>query len=313
MQVSGQLIVATGDAVAGAWSAIFGAATQLAVLVVWLVVSTLTPASAMGIALVGFLATAGFVTVTLGKRAGAGALRPRWSRQLGGALLRNAVALHPGGVALQLGSRIDLLIVGALATARSAGLYSLALALASSMYVVTQTLALSAIHTQMNADIGTALRFTARFTRQAAALALLTTVAVCALAYPFITLVYGAHWRGSVLPFMALVIATIAMAIEEPVRQMLIRVGRPSETSVAACVSVLLNAVATVVLFQLLGIAGAALGSIVAFWIYAAMMVRLLVRVSGTDFRELIAFPRRGDPLFELVSGAMRHTRPHST
>ena len=309
-QISGTLLIAIGDAIAGAWAMILGTLVQLAALAIWLLFSGLSPAVAMGLALVGQCAAAVFITVTLGRRVGASALRLRWSRSLGGPLLANAVRMHPGGLALQLGSRVDLLIVGALASARSSGLYSLALSLASSAYLITQTLSQSALHTQMHAAVAAASEFTARFTRQALALALATTTVACALAYPFITLVFGSAWRGSVVPFMVLVVATIAIAIEEPVRQMLFRVGRPVETSSAACASVVVNAVATLVLYQALGITGAAIGSIVAFWVYAAIMVTLLVRASGMSARDIVALPRRGDPLFEwLRTTVLRRNR----
>jgi O-antigen/teichoic acid export membrane protein len=263
----------------------------------------------MAVALIGFLTTAIMILIAVGRRAGAKALRPRWSRALGDRLLLTATGLHPGTVALQLGSRVDLLIVGGLAATRSTGLYSLALTLAGSAYLVTQTLSLNALHRQTQDELEGALRFTAAFTRQALALALVTCGLVSAVAYPFVVVVYGTGWRGAVVPFIILVVAVVAMAPEETARQMLYRVGRPAQISVVACAGVVLNAAVTVAMVGPLGITGAALGSLVAFWAYAALMIGLLVRATGMGVGELLALPRRGDPLFELVDGAARRLR----
>jgi O-antigen/teichoic acid export membrane protein len=210
-----------------------------------------------------------------------------------------------------LSSRIDLLIVGALASARSAGLYSLALTLASSAYLVTRTLSLSVLDRQMQDEVGAALRFTAMFVRQAFALGLATCGVVAALSYPFITIIYGSAWHGSVLPFAILIVAVGAMAPEEPVRQMLFRVGRPLQLSVVAWMGVAVNAAATVAMFGALGITGAAIGSVVAFWLYAAIMMIVLTRTTGIRGRDLAALPRRGDPIVEVLGNVARRFRVH--
>jgi O-antigen/teichoic acid export membrane protein len=310
-EVSGQVLIAMGDMGAWAWAMSFGALVQLAVLAVWIVLGSLTPAGAMAIALVGFATTAILVVTALARRAGISSLRPRWSRPTGSQLLASALGFHPGTLALQLSSRIDLLIVGALASARSAGLYSLALTLASSAYLVTRTLSLSVLDRQMQDEVGAALRFTAMFVRQAFALGLATCGVVAALSYPFITIIYGSAWHGSVLPFAILIVAVGAMAPEEPVRQMLFRVGRPLQLSVVAWMGVAVNAAATVAMFGALGITGAAIGSVVAFWLYAAIMMIVLTRTTGIRGRDLAALPRRGDPIVEVLGNVARRFRVH--
>ncbi len=312
-QVSGQMLIATGDTAAWAWATILGVLVQLLVLAVWISLTTLDPTSAMAVALIGFFGTALMILGTVARREGVRALRPRWSSTLGNRIVTTAVGLHPGTIALQLGTRIDLLIVGALVSRHAIGLYSLALTLAGSAYLITQTLSLGAMHTQMRHELRAALRFTAAFTRQAIALALVTCAVISAIAYPFITLVYGDVWRGSVVPFVILLIAAIAMAPEEPVRQMLWRVGRPLQLSMVACAGVVLNAIATVAMVGPFGITGAALGSVIAFWVYAGAMVAMLVRNSELSVGELIAFPRRDDPLVEVLGGAVRRFRVRSS
>jgi O-antigen/teichoic acid export membrane protein len=308
-EVSGQLLLAIGETKMWTWASILGVVAQLCALAACITLTSLTPASAMAVALVGFVAVAILMLIALARRAGVSALRPRWTHAVGRPLLAAALRFHPGTLALQLGPRIDLLIVGGLATARATGLYSLAVTLGGSAYVGTRTLTLAAVHDQMQDSLDDALAFTAMFTRQAVVLALVTCALISAAAYPFITIVYGSAWRGSVLPFVILLVAAVAMALEEPVRQMLVRVGRPITTSLAAWSGVALNAAATVAMFIPLGIVGAALGSVVAFWVYALIMVGLLTSASRIQVSDLVGLPRRGDPVADFVGGRVRRLR----
>jgi O-antigen/teichoic acid export membrane protein len=301
-QVVGQLLVATGDIRAYTWSAIAGGVVQLAALIAWSAVATLRPESAMAIALIGFAAMALPMLALLARRAGARALLPRVERQLARRLLTNGIAMHPAGVALQLGTRLDLLVVGALMTARATGLYSLALTLADTAFLATQTLSLSALHAQTIRPVDAAIRYTTSFARQTLTLAVLTSLAAAAVAYPFIVLVFGARWRGSVAPFVVLVVAGIGLAVEEPVRQLLQRLARPSVISLVAVLGLVLNVAATLALIPPLGVVGAALGSVVGYWAYAYLIVRLFARTTGVRRHEIFSLPRRHDAVMVAVA-----------
>jgi O-antigen/teichoic acid export membrane protein len=299
-QVAGELLLRLGILRRLGVVAVVSATLQLALAVVLMAASLLTPERAMLITLIGF-AVAGVATAAiLASVSGLPALRPRLPPKLTRRVLSAALAFHPGTIALQLGARIDLLVVGAFASAHDAGLYSLSLTLADSIFLASYTLSQTALRTQTAAEESEAARFTFDFTRQSLYLSLAAAAVASLLAYPFITLVFGQDWRGSVLPFVILVIATIAITLEAPARTLLMRLARPSALSLLACVGLILNVGTTVVLVQALGIAGAALASMVAFWAYAFAILNLAAKVTGIPMKTIFGPPRRDDLLAQV-------------
>jgi O-antigen/teichoic acid export membrane protein len=313
-QVAGELLLRLGVLRRFAVVALASATLQLALVVVLAAASVLTPERAMLTTLIGF-AVAGVATAAiLAGVSGLSALRPRLASKLTRRVVSAALAFHPGTIALQLGARIDLLIVGGLTSARDAGLYSLSLTLADSVFLASYTLSQTALRTQTAAEEPEAARFTFDFTRQALYLSLAAAALASALAYPFITLVYGSEWRGSVIPFVILVTATIAITLEAPVRALLMRLTRPSALSLLACAGLIFNIAATIALIEALGIAGAALASMAAFWIYAFAILKLAARETGIPLKAIFGAPR-GDDLVARVPGLLwrRWKRPALT
>ncbi len=105
------------------------------------------------------------------------------------------VAMHPATLALQLGTRVDLLVVGAFSSARETGLYSLALSLANNSFQASQTVTATALKRQTEAEHQEAIDYTLRFTREVFLMSLLVGLAAAVVAYPAVALLYGI--RGS--------------------------------------------------------------------------------------------------------------------
>lgn len=271
------------------------AATQFTLLAGTALTGALTPESTLLINLLATAALAVALGAVLARDLGPGALLPvlplRWSLRAA----RLGASLHAATVGSYLNLRIDLLLVGAVLDARRAGLYSLAVVLAELVAIATATVATSALQSQTQLEERAAVRYTLSFVRQSFAAALLLTVLVAIGAYPFVILVYGDPWRESVLPFVILTVALLALVIEAPIRSLLLRVGRPRSISAAAFGAMLVNVALNLALLPLLGIAGAALASTVSYWLAAGLMLWLLDRRTDEPVLGSLLRSWRGD------------------
>jgi len=292
-QLAMGLLVRLGALRAYGWSTIVGAAVQLAFIAALAATGGLTPARAIGGTAIGLLVIAALLVATLARRVGARALVPALEWSVMRRALAGGLAVHPATLALQLNLRVDLLIVSALLSAREAGLYSLSTSLVSVLYLAVWTLTASSAQTQTNAPLDVANRYTLDFVRNSWMLALAAALALAAIAWPLIRLVFGAAWTGSAVPFMVLASATVMLSIEAPVRIMLMRMRRASWISAASCAGMLLNVGLNFSLIPLLGILGAALASVASYSLHAILMLVLFGRASGLDVRSALR-PRRG-------------------
>jgi O-antigen/teichoic acid export membrane protein len=231
-------------------------------------------------------------------------LAPRTSWQLLGRALRAGLAVHVASISLFLNLRLDLLLVGAILSVREAGVYSLSATLADVVLVATSTLGLAALKDQTDADEGEATRFTLEFVRQSTAVAILFVALVCAVSYPLVLFAYGAAWTGAVLPFAVLCIGAVGLAVEGPVRTLLLRMSRPSAISAAALTAAAVNLGLNLALLPWLGILGAAAASAVSYWIAAFLMLLLLHQRTGLSVRSAFGRPRRGD-LVDVIIGRL--------
>lgn len=273
---------------------------QLALMVVLSFAIGLTPLRAVGVIGIGSAATAAALVAALARQVGARALVPRLRYDLLGRSLRTGLALHVATLAVLLNLRLDLLIVGALTSAQATGLYSLAATLAEIVFLVPYTVALGAMRTQTVAEVGHAERYTVDFARQSFWIAMVIVAAVIATSWYAVPTIFGATWAGSTLPLMILTLGATAFALESPLRTHLVRVAHPWSISRAAGAGLAVNIALNLLLIGPLGIKGAALGSLVSYWVYVGLLIRVLVRY-GDDFRVSDLFVPRSDDLVPAV------------
>jgi O-antigen/teichoic acid export membrane protein len=201
-------------------------------------------------------------------------------RRVFGRLLRDGLMLQGASIGLFLMFRIDLLLVAALTSARQVGLYSLAASLAEIVFVAAITLAQTGLHRITEEPAGVAARFTAVFTRRVVIIGAAAGALVAAASYPGIPLLYGEAWRGSVTPLAILAGAAVAITLAAPVQAYLVREGRLRDISVIALGSLAANIVLNLALIPLLGIAGAAIASLVTYWGFGLLLTRQFRRLA---------------------------------
>jgi stage V sporulation protein B len=277
---------------------------QLTLAATIALLSHISPRTALLIALAVIAATAFALCTALAAELGAGALVPRTSWPLARSALRIGLRLHASSIALFLNLQIDLLLVSAFTNAHDTGIYSLAATLAAMVFVATSTVALAALQTQTDASADVASEYTAELTRQTLALSTILAIVASVGSYPFILVAYGSDWLPSVVPFVVLTAAAVGLGVEAPVRNLLIRVGRPSAISKAAIAALAVNVALNCALIPLVGIVGAALASVASYWCAALLMARLVQRETGIKVREIVAWPKKNEAFTRLVAFA---------
>jgi O-antigen/teichoic acid export membrane protein len=283
------------------WTIAVGAAIQFLLIVGLELGVGLSPQLTMLAALLTIAGVALTLTVVLARRIGIRALVPIAEPRLIRSALHTGIRLQPASIALWLNLKVDLFLVGLLATTHEAGLYSLSASLADIVFTAVATVALAALEAQTKADAKAAASYTVDFIGQNVGVAVLLGLAAALVSYPFITLVYGAEWAPSVLPFVLLMPAVVALAIEEPARGLLIRIAPPLVISAAAAAGLALNVALNFALVPAIGISGASLASVVSYWLAGALMLYLLSRYGNVPMRNAIRLPRRDDALPRLL------------
>jgi O-antigen/teichoic acid export membrane protein len=299
-QLATALLLRLGSLRPYGWIIAAGAVVQFALVAAIQVNTGLTPQGAMIAALVTIAVTAVALVVILARRLGARAILPQFPRHLARSALHIGIRLQPSSVALWLNLKLDLLLVGLLASAHQAGLYSLSASLADIVFVSVSTIGLAALERQTSADTQTAVRFTSRFIGQNLLAAVLLACAGAAVSYPFIVLVYGSAWTGSVLPFALLMPAVVALAIEGPARDMVTRIAPPLSISAASAIALALNVALNFALVPTIGIAGASIASVLSYWLAGVLMVALLSHYGDIPMKKAVLPPDFAEVLSRL-------------
>lgn len=276
--------------------AVSGGAQLLAMSVLALS-GALTPFRALLVIVVGLCATALPLIVVLRRYAGPGGLVARTSRSLLTTALVAAWPLHVATFAVLLNLRLDLLLVSMLAGRFEAGVYSLSTTLAESVLVVPYIVAVAAMPTQTRASPAVGASYTVDFARQSFAIGVLVAALASAGAYPMIWLLYGAEWAGSVAPLMILAWGAVAFAVEAPMRVYLVHAAAPTSILAAAVAGMVINIGLVVLLTPMIGIVGAALGSLASYWVYTLLMLVLFRRTTELSPWSVFARPHDDDVL----------------
>jgi stage V sporulation protein B len=286
-----------------------GAAVQLVFVAIVDGAWGLTPETAILGAVLGWVAIALPLWVVLARRIGVGALVPSFSAALVARLIKAAAVLHPSTLALALMLRVDLFIVSALTSPRETGLYSLAATLAETVFLGAWSLAAAAMQMQTEAPLQRAARYTLEFIRQSWLVTAAAASVLALAALPLVRVFYGAEWTGSVPALMILTLAAVALAVEAPARVLLARVGRYAAISFVALLGLAVNVLANFALIPLLGIAGAAIASVIAYWLYTVLLLRVFRSAMSLSLRPMFQPPHRDDEIVQLGLRALALSR----
>jgi O-antigen/teichoic acid export membrane protein len=275
-------------------------ATTLGALLVIEATSSLTVTTAVQVWSLSFLAPVVVGYALVG--------RSSWPRALPGpARIRRIVVFGAQG---QLGNLIQLLnyrldsyLVLIFVGAGGVGLYAVGVSLSEGMWFVANSVAVVLLTDLSAGDQASAGRMTAVVCRNTLLVTAIAALAAAPLAPFIIPLVFGADFDGSVVPFLLLLPGTVALAGVKVLAAYIFSRGRPIINAYIAIAALIVTVSADLALIPWLGVAGAALGSSLAYGVSLALTLAVYRSLSGHPVLEPVT-PRRSDA--ELYLQAFR-------
>jgi O-antigen/teichoic acid export membrane protein len=220
-------------------------------------------------------------------------LRHAW--RVAASIARRSLAVALANGTALLCSRIDVLVVAAVLSASEAGIYSIPVALAASLLLLSRSLLTATYHSIMTApasEVGA---------RLSAALhhSVIVVMAGGCLSVPVVAVgagfVFGDAYSDIWEPYAVLVPASACICVAEVLRHFLItRLERQREVLLTSIAMVVLNGVLAVVGAAAFGLMGAAASTTITYACGAGVLVAFTARALSMPMFELVV-PRRAD------------------
>jgi len=187
---------------------------------------------------------------------------------------RTAMQVFPGSVAHLANSRFDQFVIAALLSRRELGLYSVATAAAEILVLPTQAFANALLpHARRR-------RFSSEPLRVARIAPAAAFTVLAGAPFVFVAIkVFLPRYDESLLPFALLLPGVAALGVGGILAAFITGAGEPWRPSQIALVTLGLTVITTLVAVPLLGIAGAALASSVAYAVSMSLLIRAVRRL----------------------------------
>lgn len=194
-----------------------------------------------------------------------------------------------GTLAFAINGRLDQILMVPLASARSLGLYAVAVAVAELpsfvALAVREALLPRATESQDPAQVGRAAR---RLTIVTAGI----VVPIFVISPFVVPLVFGHEFDGSVALIQVLIAGSLIQSFGTAMAIGLMAFGRPGMRSLASAITTLWTAIVLVLLLPVLDAMGAAIASVTAYALNALLYTYFFARVSGANALSLVKFNR---------------------
>jgi O-antigen/teichoic acid export membrane protein len=248
----------------------------------------LTVASYLALTLVGSIGTLAFAVYAV-------RMRPMAGGRLG-PQLRFGLRAYPGSLAGVGNSQLDQLLVAPLLGARDLGYYAIAVTLANLPLGVVQALSARSIRDIAKSDGTLDVDRASQNLRQALALALIAAAGLAILVPVLVPVLYGHSFAPVVGLCFLLLPGTVAVTASTLAGPALTLAGRPGTASLAQLVALGVTVAGLAITLPILGVAGAAITTVIAYWVRAGIQLWALRR-SGViglfpnlrDMRDVVA------------------------
>jgi O-antigen/teichoic acid export membrane protein len=229
----------------------------------------------------------------------------RWDPSLFGATLRHSLVLHVAMVLLFLHLRSDMFLVQGFLGPAALGQYSVAVILAETVLLMTDSLSIAILPRQMANSPKEAAAVAVRGAKVGLILALLAATFWAAFGRSMIELFFGTAFSPAYGPLVALLPGMVFLGIQRICGAPLLRLGRPFRFACVYAVAFAANVLLNVVLIPRLGLVGAGLASSSSYGLGAALLFAWTARTAGLSIASAV-LPTRADWLF--VRQALRRS-----
>ncbi len=205
---------------------------------------------------------------------------------------------HVGWLAELLNYRLDLLFVEALAGARALGLYSAAVSLAETLWILPGCISVVVMPRLASAKNESSW-ITAPLCRLLSPLVLFATITLALFGGPLIRLLYGHEFQASLSPLHLLLPGVALLSIVKILSADFAARGRPGLVSMVSWISLVVTIVLDLALIAPYAARGAAVASTVAYGTSTMVSLFLYWRLTSVGPGDLLV-PRRTDARIAL-------------
>jgi len=210
-----------------------------------------------------------------------------------GRTAREGIRFYPGELASMVHLRLDVVLLGLLGPLSAVGTYVVAYQTAEPILVIASAAQATILALGYGTEDGGRSLAVARLVRETIVLGLIVAFAAVLLGPFMIPIVFGDQFSASVLPFLVLLPAVLAMAMGRIAAADLMRRNRLEATVISSVSAMVLNIACNLVLIPPYGAAGAAGASLVSYVGFALLSLGYQRRASGRPWVEFV--PRRAD------------------
>ena len=166
----------------------------------------------------------------------------RWDPGLLHETMRQSIWLHIGSILLFLHLRLDMLMVQGLAGTAALGIYSLAVTLAETVLLATDSLAIAILPRQVTRTIADAARTSLRGVRMNLLLGAGLASGWVVVGYPLILLAFGPDFSGTYPPLLALLPGLVFLGLQRVCGGAVLRSDQPYRIVAINALSLACNA-----------------------------------------------------------------------
>ncbi|WP_137293528.1 lipopolysaccharide biosynthesis protein [Nocardioides dongxiaopingii] len=188
--------------------------------------------------------------------------------------LRAGVKFHLSQVALQMLTRLDILLLGLLAGAASVGHYAVAVSITAPLAVLASSMASTFLNRQFVDSDSEAAEFTLKLVVVTAVLVGAFALVVAVVAWPAIPALWGEAFTDSRVVLVVLLPGVVALAAQRPLGHLFVRHGAARAMTSRALVALAVSVVLGLALIPPFGAVGAAAACTCAYLVYAAISWR---------------------------------------
>jgi O-antigen/teichoic acid export membrane protein len=283
----GMLVLTVGRPRVFSWMRLVYRSTTLAVACFIYFFWLTDPDASITFLLVGYLG--GVTLAVLTGLIGSG-YRLAWPTARIKGLLFQSLQVYPARLAERLQTRINLIFLGILASAYSTGIYSVALGISESIFLVSGEITLVFFSRNVLEEshaYNQGIRLMGVFS-----LLVGTFVAIVAsLALPW---VYGPRFLESISLIWFLLPGTVSLSLVQVLMPYFVQAGRAGQLSLARGLGVICNILLCFILIPRYGVTGAALASSASLCLVIAILFQKYRSICGLSWRE-VAVPTSAD------------------
>jgi len=298
-QVTGGLLVLAGRVTLQFRAGLAGSIVQVALLACLAAAGELHVTSVLTATLVSNLAT---WWVVARRSPEPGARWIAWDPALLRQTLRHSIPLHLASVLLFLHLRLDMFMVSAWSGAAALGLYSLAVVLAETVQLATDSLSLALLPRQVRNSVEEAAGVSLQGVRANALIGGALALGWLAVGYPVILFAFGRAFAPAYLSLALLLPGVVALGMQRACGPTIIRGGYAWGFAGIQAASLSLNALLNALLIPRAGAAGAAVASSLSYSLSSVMILRWTTATARASLWRA-AVPRIGDAVMIREAG----------